>query len=365
MNTHKFHQPRRGATMLYTVLVMLALLGICSLAVDFGYVSLVKTELRSALDAASLAGAGGLATSPAEARARAKAAAASNKVNGAPLTIQDSDIQLGSWNANTRQFTQFAVANESKATAIRITAPLRTSRGTQVNLFFARLLGKDFVEMQTSAVGAFAAGMDVVIVQDVTTSFSDELADARAGDLAFLDSLYARGGTGGMGVVAFTGWGKTIAPLQKINANYTALTNAIKSLQLAGSTGMPKASGTDIAAGLEESLKVFGSYNNPSASGRAIVLVSDGEPNASSSGSHPKLSDSQLLTLAQQIANQAWAQKIHVYVVFYNESNSATAATKLKSLIRGDGAFVQVTVASDLPAAMETISKNMRLQLCD
>ena len=81
---------------------------------DFGYVSIVKTQLRASLDAASLAGISGLSVSPTEARTRAKAMAASNKVNNVPQVLLDSDIELGTWNFTTKQFVVLTGSNECR-----------------------------------------------------------------------------------------------------------------------------------------------------------------------------------------------------------------------------------------------------------
>jgi hypothetical protein len=326
---------------------------------------LARSQLRAAVDAASLAGASGLSVSPTEARNRAKAIALANPVNGVPLTLLDSDIEMGSWNTYTRQFTLLTGSNESKATAMRITARLNQARGSQLNLIFAKMLGQNYIELEDSSIGGFASGMDVVLVQDVSGSFSDELSDAKAGDQALLNAIYNAGGKGGMGLVAFSGDVRTIASLKTVYNNYTSLTNSISSLKLAGNWGMPQVNGTDPAAGIERAMDVFDAFTTPSPGGKAMIIVSDGEPSSSGwGGTHPYLSSSQLLTLAQQRADEAWAEGIHIYVVFYNESNSSSAAAKLDSLKRGKGVFVQVTYASQLPAAMEAITKKLPLQLC-
>ena len=52
-----------------------------------------------------------------------------------------------------------------------------------------------------------------------------------------------------------------------------------------------------------------------------------------------------------------------IYVVFFNKTNSATAAANMKTLTRGKGDFVQVAVASQLPTALEEITKKLPLQL--
>lgn len=354
----------RGIAIVYAIIVLIAMLAIAAFAVDYGYAQVVRSQLHTALDAASLAGASGLLVSPTEARTRAKNVATANKVNGVSLTLLDSDIELGTWNSTTKTFTVLNGSNESKATAIRINAQLTKARNSQLNLMFAAVLGQKFCELKLSRVSGFSAGVDVVLVQDVTSSFSSELANAKKGDQALLDALNAGGGKAGLGVVAFTGKSKTIAPLQYVNSNYTALTNAITSLNLAGSTGMPIASGTDQSVGIDQGVAVFDAYTTPSATGKAMIMITDGEPTSNSAGTHPGATLAQLMAYAKTSADKAWAKNINVYVVFFNPTNSATAAANMKTLIRGSGDFVSVTDGKDLPTALTEITKKLPLQIC-
>jgi Flp pilus assembly protein TadG len=338
------------------------LLGLATFAVDLGYIVSVKSELHASVDAACLAAASGLPVSPAEARNRAKAIGASNTVNGQPLTLQDTDIELGSWNASANEFTKLNAADENKATAIRITGRLSAARGNQINLVFGPILGFRNKELTVSSIVGFAQAADLVIVQDITSSFAAELSDAKQGDQALLDALHMDGqGRSSLGIVVFTGWGQTISPLLKINTNYGALSSDISSVNHCGSAGMPICSGTDISAGLEQGIAVFNdpSYPSTSPTGKVIVLVSDGEPTQNSQGSNPALNDVQLMTRAEQKADEAWAQGIHVYVVFFNRDNSATAAANLDRLKRGRGDFVSVTDANQLPVALEEITRKL------
>jgi Flp pilus assembly protein TadG len=353
---------RRGFVLPLAVLLFTALIGIVAFAVDWGYISSTKSALRNAVDAANLAGASGLTVSPAEARKRAKEIAASNMVNGQPVVLQDSDIELGTWDSTNRTFQPLATLDETRATAVRITAQMTKQRGNPVKLIFAPLIGYGSTDVVVSAVAGFGQAADVVIVQDITASFDKEIADAKIGDQALIDALYASGAGGSsVGFVVHTGWGKTLSPLRTISSEYSTLSHIISSVKLCGNSGMPVCSGTDIASGLEEAIKVFNDPDYLSFAGatRAIVLVSDGEPSASSSGSHPTLSNSQLLDLAVEKADEAWAQGIHVYVVFFNRENSATAAGKVSQIPRGMGNFVQVTDASKLPDAMEAVTKRL------
>jgi hypothetical protein len=203
-----------------------------------------------------------------------------------------------------------------------------------------------------------------VLIQDITSSFSAELSDAKTGDQALVDSLYNGGaGKSRVALVAHTGWGKTLSPLQSIDSSYTSLSSVISSLQLCGSSGMPVCSGTDIAAGFDEAIKIFSDPGYTSSGGKVVVLVSDGEPNASSNGSHPTLNDSELLALAQTRADQLWGMQVNIYVVFFNRDNDATAAANVKSLIRGSGDFVDVPDPKQLPTALADITKKLPARL--
>src|SRR5688572_2363120 len=106
---------RRGTVFLYIILCLVVMIGFVSFAVDWSLVAIAKSELHAAVDAAGLAGASGLPISPAEARSRAKDYALRNKINGQPLVLLDSDIELGTWNPTSRQFVVLTGPDENKA----------------------------------------------------------------------------------------------------------------------------------------------------------------------------------------------------------------------------------------------------------
>lgn len=365
MNNANIHR-RRGVSLLYTAIVIIAMFAIISLAVDYGTVQLAKTQLQSTTDAAALAAASGLPLSSAEARKRAKDIGASNQIAGAALTLQDGDIEFGTWDRTTGAFTVLTGANETLANAVRINAQLTNARNTALKLAFAPLIGFGKKELRTSSIAGFAQSADIVLVQDITNSFSAEINDAKTGDQALLDALYAKGtGQSYFGIVVHTGWGKTLSPLNAIKTDYANLSAIIKSIGLAGTKGMPVASGTDISEGLREAIAVFDGrdYSTRPNTVRAIVLVSDGEPSQNASGANPKLNATQLMTLAKQKADAAWAKGIHVYIVYFNRDGDQTAAAKVATLKRGAGDFVQVTDPKELPTALEKLTRRLPMAL--
>jgi hypothetical protein len=288
-----------------------------------------------------------------------------NNVNGRPLTLLDSDIEMGTWNSSTGQFNVLTGSAEYTATAVRVTGRLRTDRGTQVRLSFLPLIGGgDAVQPTARSVGEGGMGsVDLLIVQDVSQSFQEELADAKTGNLALLSALNTPGTRSNLGLVAFSGWGRTISSFKTISSNYSSLSNSINSLKLAGNTGMPPVSGTDIASGIEEALVIFGSHTSIPGATKVILLVSDGTPTRNSSGKHPTLNDTQLLSLAQSDADTAWSRGIHVYVVFFDRTNDTNAATRLRTLIRGSGTFVRTSDPAQLPAAIGSITRQLPGQI--
>ena len=129
---------RNGIALIYVTVVLTLLFAMASFAVDYGIISLARAELRDAVDAACLAGGSGISISPAEARSRAKACALANTVNGRPLVLLDSDIELGEWDSSARKFTVLTGSDESKAHTLRITGRKSTARNSAVDLVFSR-----------------------------------------------------------------------------------------------------------------------------------------------------------------------------------------------------------------------------------
>jgi hypothetical protein len=105
-------------------------------------VQLAKTQFRAAVDDAAKWGALGVRSGKNTVLARCNAAAAENQVDGVVPSFALADVQVGSWNAATRVFT-----NEGKPyNAVRLT-------GTQViPLMLGSIVQKPSVTIRVSAV---------------------------------------------------------------------------------------------------------------------------------------------------------------------------------------------------------------------
>src|SRR4051794_29669661 len=79
---------RNGAVLVYAMTLMVVLLGVGTVAVDWGHVQLAKTQLMAATDAAARAGVAGLANSPSDAYDAVVWTASLNTVDGSKLQLK-------------------------------------------------------------------------------------------------------------------------------------------------------------------------------------------------------------------------------------------------------------------------------------
>ncbi len=112
-------------------------------------------------------------------------------------------------------------------------------------------------------------------------SFSSEITDQRAADLAILNCISgAASSTSQIGLTGFTGHSTAIYALGNAVTNQTAMTTYInKTLDYCGNTGMPACSGSNVASGLYSAVAQLTAAGIANASSN-IILITDGVPNA-------------------------------------------------------------------------------------
>ena len=148
-------QPRRGATLLYVLFALAAFCGLVSLAVDYGHVQVVKTQLQTAADAAARAGVNSLASGTASAQNNAVQTAAANIAGGQKVVLNTStDVEFGSWDKTFRTFTVLTGSAASSANALRITARRSNAAGNPVKLYFASLFGLNSCDVVVSSTAS-------------------------------------------------------------------------------------------------------------------------------------------------------------------------------------------------------------------
>jgi Ca-activated chloride channel family protein len=168
---------RQGAMMVLVAVCLPLFLIMAAFAVDVAWMQLTRTELRTATDAASRAGAKtlSLAQNEADARAAAKDAARRNRVANAPLVLADRDIEVGRGaQAATNSRFGFTPGGAQK-NAVRVTGRRTTgSAGGPVALFLGRVMGVTQFQPQHVATST-QLDRDICLVVDRSGSMMESL----------------------------------------------------------------------------------------------------------------------------------------------------------------------------------------------
>jgi len=155
--------------MMVLIAVTLPLIVImAAFAIDVAWMQLVRTELRTATDAASRAGAKTLSLSQDEtaARAAARDAASRNLVAGTPLQMVDPEIEIGQGLQASRNSRFVFTPGGSLKNAVRVTGNrTAASAGGPVNLFLGRVMGVNTFE-PTQVATSTQLDRDICLVVD-------------------------------------------------------------------------------------------------------------------------------------------------------------------------------------------------------
>ncbi len=159
MNSGRDRRRAAGMSVIYTLLLLGAVMGIISLGVDWGHVQLVKTELTRAADAAARYAAANIANGVSTAESAATSAAGENLVDGTPLVLDtNADLEFGTWDQPTKSFKVLTGSSRSSANAVRITARRTAARGNAVKLFMAQILGPSSCDVIVQVIAQTGAG---------------------------------------------------------------------------------------------------------------------------------------------------------------------------------------------------------------
>ena len=166
----------RGATVVFVALALVALLSFAALAVDLGYIYVVKNELQNAADSGALAGAQVLyndAGTSVNAGADAIALQYARNNRSEKVIVDVESVELGHWNffdhpgLPARTFTPNGPlapvdlwdvtsdeldANTDFINAVRVITVRRSNTATIPQHFFARIFGAAPAQVRTTAV---------------------------------------------------------------------------------------------------------------------------------------------------------------------------------------------------------------------
>jgi Ca-activated chloride channel homolog len=322
---------RQGAAHVLIGVMLFTLLIVSAMAVDFAYMQLVRTELRTATDSAAKAGAEALArTQDANAaRAAAVAYANQNQVAGLPFQISTSDVILGRVNGQSNGSWAFT-ANATPFNSVRVSGRLGNgATAAAVPLFFPTALGRqNFSTSQQATAGQ----------QEVEVCLCIDRSGSMMFDMTGVDFSYPSGNPARSN---FTAWGAMwqdyVSPPHPTASRWAVMTNAVNvflqeasgfqypprtsvvtwgtdydlpappfgfypvvatdlalpasagfnwntnraqvTSALSSRTALPICGGTNLSAGLDRAVQVLTGPNSRPLSNKIVILMTDGQWN--------------------------------------------------------------------------------------
>ena len=161
---------RRGIVLVLSAVLIVVVCALAAMAIDVGFMMLVKTQLQVAADAGALAAGNSLHLSRSEIKAVGKDFTTKHVAGGRKIRKKEAKVEIGIWDADTDTFTP----SGGVGNAVRVTA----SRQGE-SLFFARVLGKQAFDTEASAI-AMANPKDIAFVLDLSGSMNDDTEPAWA-----------------------------------------------------------------------------------------------------------------------------------------------------------------------------------------
>lgn len=358
--------PRQGNVAIIMALSMTVIMLFAALAIDVSYMRTTEFELHNAADAAAHAALVDmrLGFSEADATDRALQIAARNTAAGTAVTVDPVDVEFGQWDYSLKAFSPgLEPPNSVRVTANRLNGSL----DGPINLLIGPFVGRPTAQATASATGAYRS-RDIVIVQDITGSFKEEMDDAAAADVAFLKYMNDHAiPNDQIGMVVFAGTATVFSSLTDISTGYESLltkwegdgksnydnsktsgiTNCYQRSRTS-SSGIASApfhgvwmglecqaggGGTLQASGINKAIELLEATGKPDNL-PVIVLVSDGKPQCAYSSSACDLARAEQGTAA---ANTAGEKGVSIYTVSFNEDNDAAQEAYLASLSKGYG----------------------------
>jgi len=362
---------RRGSYAILAAAMLVVLLGFGVLVIDVAYIRLVRMQAQNAADAAALAA---LVQYDRTHSATSADAAANEMVDknfiGGDGSTAERTIEWGSWDYKGN----FVADGQRNAVQVEVARrPLR--------LMLMPLFGVD--ETKLAAAGGLAAvrPIDVMVVQDVTGSFSDEISDAVDADLCFLDLLNARGSPFiRIGMTVFTGGAEVFTPLTNVADNYASLRSDWETIDWCYKPGSDRAhmlpcnaagvaapttgtDGTSQGDGILTARQAMLSATNPGAT-KIMIILSDGIPQCYPS--NPSWCRRAREVAGKDQADLTWnasdaldSDNIHIYSIFLNRTGNASQRSYMQSLVRGDGVAYDTPSSEELAGFMEKIARRI------
>lgn len=156
---------RKGAVVVLAACSLVMVMAFLAFSIDLGHIVVTQSELQNAADSAALSGARALLTGRDAAIRSAQYWASKQSAAGqAVTTIATEDVQLGLWDDNAASFTVLPIDSGESPNAVRVTCRRQASRGNELKLFFASVIGTKYADLSATATAAIQRDRCGVIV---------------------------------------------------------------------------------------------------------------------------------------------------------------------------------------------------------
>jgi Flp pilus assembly protein TadG len=143
---------RRGSVVVLAAVFLVVAIACLAFSIDYGDLVVTESELQNAADAGAMSGAIALNYGREAAIEAAKKWSGKNLAAGKLVSVLDGDVEFGRWDTDTALFTIVPENSSEKPNAVRVTCHRTSARGTQLNLFFAPLIGTNSADLIASAI---------------------------------------------------------------------------------------------------------------------------------------------------------------------------------------------------------------------
>ena len=147
----------RGGVLVYIVMTMTALMGICSLAVDLGRIQAAKTEIQSCADATARAYIeyySVYGTAYANSNGPQLYASSNNPVDSGSGVSPTVSVVWGYWNTSSNTFS----TSSGTATAVKVTVSRSAANGNPISLFWGGIVGAKACDVSVTSIAALMGG---------------------------------------------------------------------------------------------------------------------------------------------------------------------------------------------------------------
>jgi Flp pilus assembly protein TadG len=386
---------RSGGNFLVLFAVSLTgMLAFGALVIDTALIRNVRLELQNAADAAAHAAIIELRRtgSTTSARDLAVSVALANYAGGQPVHLDSQDVTFGDWDFEGRTFTATSVTPNGVQVTTRRSA--RNEAGA-VPLVLGAFLGMEHADVVARASAALRTRA-VIVVQDVTGSFSQSIDSARTADVGFLDAMVAQDVPGDqLGMVTFTAAGSLWTSLQDLDDNHAAIRSqwygdGVLTYNSRTRKYQTKTAGLTICYKAGQSAPYSSSYMIPCSSGGdgtapgpgiqlaaetlidetrpgtelVIVFVSDGKPECIGGSTSCAATRAEA---GRQAAAFAAENGVNIFSVSFCNGCSASAQNAQfaynRTLVTGYGEAYITPRASDLPVILNEIARAIPVAL--